>query len=305
MGNEFAGQTTHSAEYFGDTRDDWYTDDFLALIAARWGLARVRSVLDVGCGAGHWGRVLARVLAPEARVTGIDREPTWVAVAAERARAAGYGARFSFQAGVAAAPPFPDDTFDLVTCQTVLIHCPDPAAVIAEMLRVTRPGGLVAVAEPNNVAGPLIDPSAVLLPVETVLGLVRLQLLCERGKTALGEGNISVGELVPGMFTRAGLVDVDVFQNDRVASLLPPYTSPRERALVDELGSCAEREMWMWSRVDTERYYRAGGGDPAGFEPLWELAGARARACLTAIRAGEHASPGGSVMYLVSGRKPG
>ncbi len=303
MANEFAGQTTHSAEFFGDTRDDWYADDFLALVGARWGLGAVGSALDVGCGAGHWGRALARVLPADARMIGVDREPTWVAAAAARARAAGLGDRFSFGEGTADALPFPDDTFDLVTCQTVLIHCPDPAAVLAEMVRVTRPGGLVAVAEPNNLAGPLIDASALTLPVETVLGLVRLQLQCERGKAALGEGDISLGELVPGLFARAGLAEVRVFLNDRASSLLPPYATRRERALVDELASSVEREMWMWSRVDTERYYLAGGGDPAGFVALWDMAGERARAALAAIGEGHHTSAGGSIMYLVSGRK--
>lgn len=305
MGNEFAGREAHSADYFGDTRDHWYADDFLALVAARWRLDAVRSVLDVGCGAGHWGRALSRVLPVDARAIGVDREPSWVDVATKRARDAGLGERFSFQAGLADALPFPDDTFDLVTCQTVLIHCPDPAAVVAEMVRVTRPGGLVAVAEPNNVAAPLIDPSALRIPVETVLGLVRLQLVCERGKTALGEGDVSVGELVPELFVGAGLADVAVCQNDRAASLLPPYASARERAVVEELEAFAARDFWMWSRQDTERYWIAGGGDPHGFEALWALAAARGRATLAAIREGRHASAGGSILYLVSGRKPG
>jgi 2-polyprenyl-3-methyl-5-hydroxy-6-metoxy-1,4-benzoquinol methylase len=49
----------HSADYFGATRDFWWNHDFLELMSARWRLAAVRSVLDVGCGVGHWGRCLA------------------------------------------------------------------------------------------------------------------------------------------------------------------------------------------------------------------------------------------------------
>ena len=305
MANEFAGSKTHSAEYFGDTRDHWYAADFLGLVAERWGLREVGTVLDVGSGAGHWGRTLAKILPPSATVVGVDREAIWVEKAAERARAAGLGERFTFQTGTAKALPFPDESFDLVTCQTVLIHCPDPVAVLVEMIRVTRTGGLVAVAEPNNVAGPLIDPGALTLPVEELLALVRLQILCERGKTQLGEGSLSVGELVPGWLAQLGLADVRVFQNDRAASLIPPYASLPERLDVEEMESFAEREFWMWSREDTERYYVAGGGDPLGFEALWAAAGRRAMACLDRIRAGTHASAGGSVVYLVSGRKRG
>jgi hypothetical protein len=51
--------------------------DHLALIAARFGIESVRSALDLGCGVGHWGRLVATVLPDEATITGIDREPAW------------------------------------------------------------------------------------------------------------------------------------------------------------------------------------------------------------------------------------
>ncbi len=59
MGNVLKGAPEHSAEYFGETRDHWWHDDFIEMIAKRWRLESVRSILDVGCGVGHWGRVLA------------------------------------------------------------------------------------------------------------------------------------------------------------------------------------------------------------------------------------------------------
>ena len=222
MGNEFKGRAAHSAEYFGDTRDHWWNLDFLRLMARRWKLDAVRDVLDVGCGVGHWGVLLAAVLPEDARVTGVDREPAWVDEARARALARGLGDRFSYQQGVAERLPFPDDAFDLTTCQTVLIHAADPAAAIAEMLRVTRPGGLVAVAEPNNLtAALLLDSISNRAGVDDIVELVRFQLTCERGKVALGEGDNSLGDRVPGLFVAQGLVDVQVFANDRVTADLP------------------------------------------------------------------------------------
>ncbi|MDP2310294.1 MAG: methyltransferase domain-containing protein, partial [Pseudomonadota bacterium] len=303
MANEFEGSPAHSAEFFGETRDHWYTPDFLPLVASRWRLAEVSAVLDVGSGAGHWGRALGKVLPSHATVTGVDPEPLWVEKAAQGAARAGYGDRFTFREGRVEALPFADCSFDLVTCQTVLIHCQDPAAALREMIRVTRPGGRVAVAEPNNVAYPLLDPAALRLPIDDVLALVRLQLHCERGKTALGEGNVSLGELVPGLFVELGLEDVSVFQNDRTLTLLPPYRDPAQRAYVEELESGAAREHWMWSRAETERYYLAGGGDPVAFGGLWALAGARHLAMVEEIREGRYCSAGGSVMYMVCGRR--
>ena len=55
-------------------------------MAQRWKLDAVRDVLDVGCGVGHWGMLLASVLPENARVTGVDREPGWVERGERRAR---------------------------------------------------------------------------------------------------------------------------------------------------------------------------------------------------------------------------
>lgn len=142
--------------------------------------------------------------------------------------------------------PFPDASFDLVTCQTVLIHVADPAAVIAEMARVTRPGGLVLAAEPNNVSTSLVLNSITFDdPVEDILTGVRLQLICERGKAALGEGNNSVGDLVPGLFAAAGLTDIAVYLNDKTNAFLPPYDTPEQRALLEERQDFDARDFWI------------------------------------------------------------
>src|SRR5688572_24249644 len=98
MGNEFKGQEEHSAEYFGDTRDYWWNLDFLQLMAKRWRFDAVRDVLDVGCGVGHWGQLLASVLPESMRCIGIDREPKWIEQAAARAQTRGLS-RFSYRRG--------------------------------------------------------------------------------------------------------------------------------------------------------------------------------------------------------------
>lgn len=46
------------------------------------------------------------------------------------------------------ALPFTDGAFDMVTCQTVLIHIAEPKAAFKEMMRSTKPGGLVLTVEP-------------------------------------------------------------------------------------------------------------------------------------------------------------
>ncbi len=303
MGNEFKGLASHSAEYFGDSRDYWWYEDFLRATVSRWG--PVRSMLDVGCGVGHWGRLLARLLPGDVRLTGVDRDPAWVAKATEKAAAVGLGDRATYRQGTADALPFGDCTFDLVTCQTVLIHMADPARVVREMMRVTRPGGLVVAAEPNNfVNSVLLEALAVGATPDEMAPLLRFQMLCHNGKATLGEGNDRIGESVPALFQAAGLEDIQVRLNDRPYVMLPPYGSPAERALAEEMQDQADRGIWVWNRDQTRRYFLAGGGTEADFDAGWDLARAFQRRAVDAVRAGQFRCAGGSLFYLVWGRKP-
>jgi Methyltransferase domain len=124
--------------------------------------------------------------------------------------------------------PFPEASFDLVTCQTVLIHMPDPGAAVDEMVRVARPGGLIVAAEPNNVARALMfDSISFYDPVDEILARARLQLICERGKAALGEGNNSIGDIVPSSSPNGILLTSASISTTRRTSSCHPTTAPR------------------------------------------------------------------------------
>jgi len=110
-------------------------------------------LLDVGCGPGTITRDLARRVAP-GRVVGIDAAPEVVRRAAADAADPG-GARhgpgatgpgaLSFRVADVYALPFDEASFDVVHAHQVLQHLADPVAALAEMGRVLRPSGLVAV----------------------------------------------------------------------------------------------------------------------------------------------------------------
>jgi SAM-dependent methyltransferase len=304
MGNEFEGRTGHSAEHFGDTRDHWRNLDILELVARRWRFEAVRDVLDVGCGVGHWGMLLAQVLPEDARLTGIDREPSWVEAASGRARARGLGDRSVWLTGEAQRLPFPDDAFDLATCQTLLIHVPDPTAAIAEMIRVTKPGGLVVVAEPNNLSeATLLDSIAARASVDDVVERVRFQLTCERGKIALGEGDSSLGERVPGLFAASDLEDVEVYVNDKAGAVFPPYTSGTQRAHAAAARDNLARGRLGESEGEVRRFFLAGGGRESDFSVHWQRSLAALAAAVKGLDDGSYHGVIGGPFYLVAGRK--
>ena len=100
-------------------------------------------ILDLGCGAGCDAFDLAARVAPGGHVTGVDLSESLIAEA--RRRASGRNLPVSFEVGDAQALRFPDGSFDAVRTERMLMHVPDPAPALAEMARVLRPGGRMAV----------------------------------------------------------------------------------------------------------------------------------------------------------------
>lgn len=98
-------------------------------------------VLEVGCGPGHLTNVLAET--PGLEVTGLDLDPQMIERArANAARSAEIAGREPvYVVGDVAALPFDDAAFDVVVTTFSMHHWSDPAAGLAEIGRVLRPGG--------------------------------------------------------------------------------------------------------------------------------------------------------------------
>ncbi len=300
-----AQERPHSAAFFGPARNYWWNQDHLQLIASRLHLGAARRVLDVGCGQGLWGRTLEPILSPQATLVGVDREPDWISFATRVAGELGLSSRFRYQQGTAEALPFADASFDLVTCQTVLMHLADPGAGIKEMLRVLEPGGVLLAAEPSNRASTMVQSSVTAdAPVEEITDLVRFVVTCERGKLALGEGDNSIGDLLPGLFAHHAITDIEVFLSDKAATLFPPYRSSEQRVLRDHLLEQAERRDWGWTRTEAERFYLAGGGTVDAFDASWKRRLAENDAVAAALLDGTFHSAGATILYAVAGRCP-
>ncbi|MBC7324682.1 MAG: ubiquinone/menaquinone biosynthesis methyltransferase, partial [Moorella sp. (in: Bacteria)] len=110
---------------------------------AQAGLAPGNKALDVCCGTGMLSLELARCVAPEGRVVGLDFAPAMLEVARHRLASSPYGHLVQLVEGNALDLPFPDNYFDCATIAFGLRNLPDIKMGLAEMIRVVRPGGRV------------------------------------------------------------------------------------------------------------------------------------------------------------------
>lgn len=167
------------------------------------------TVLDVACGPGLTACAVASVAA---HVTGIDLTPAMIERAKLRQAEQGL-TNLSWQIGDVYSLPFADDSFSLVMTRFSFHHFLNPAAVLAEMKRVCKPGGRVMVwdsvpeadkADAYNELEKLKDPSHTRALIEEEL----LQIVNESGltniKTAPFKLEFEVEKQLTGMFPNPG-----------------------------------------------------------------------------------------------------
>lgn len=118
-----------------------YMEADAARFFERLNVAPGTRLLDVACGAGQLALIAARA---GVQVTGCDIATNWIERA--RARAAAEGLTAVFEEGDAEQLPYPDGAFDIVTSLIGAMFAPRPERVAAELTRVCRPGGTIAMA---------------------------------------------------------------------------------------------------------------------------------------------------------------
>ena len=115
----------------------------------RVGLERGQSAIDLGCGPSGIIQLLSERVSPGGRVVGVDADPVHVTMAREFADERGLR-DVEIVAADARHTGLPAASFDLVHSRTLLVTIPEPATVVAEMVRLARPGGWVASLEADT-----------------------------------------------------------------------------------------------------------------------------------------------------------
>lgn len=136
-----------SAQYWAK-HSDMIRTMFMPLTRAlveHGGIHEGQSVLDVAGGAGEPSLTIAEIVGPKGSVTCTDAVNEMVETARSEAQRRGI-TNVQFQQCTADALPFPSDSFDVVVSRLGTMFFPDPVAAVREMLRVTKPGGSLALA---------------------------------------------------------------------------------------------------------------------------------------------------------------
>jgi ubiquinone/menaquinone biosynthesis C-methylase UbiE len=165
-------------------------------------LAPGASVLDVGCGTGPELEPLAELVGSHGRVVGLEQSAALIEAA--RARGLPGGGPIELVRGDARALPFGAGEFDACRADRTLQHLDRPDVALAEMARVTRPGGRVAVTESRwGLVAPNLDQDV----TNRVLGLLA-------GEAEPAEW---LGHRLARIFEQAGLIEVQSVSADHTA----------------------------------------------------------------------------------------
>jgi len=144
--NSLGHQLSHAAHL--DAHFAMNQAEYEAMIRAV-GIEKGWSVLDAGCGAGSFLPLLANLVGPQGKIAAIDIAEENVQFSTKLAKDLDLSCSVAIQKGELTQLPFNADTFDAVWCANVSQYLVDEQFGIAieELIRVTKPGGLVAIKE--------------------------------------------------------------------------------------------------------------------------------------------------------------
>jgi SAM-dependent methyltransferase len=161
------------------TWDDKFGDDMPAYSAAvaRAAIPPGATVLDAGGGTGRALPALREAVGPGGTVLGLDLTDEMLKVARERARAS----LASLVVGDVRRIPFADEAVDSIFAAGLIMHLPDVPAGLAELARVTRPGGSLVLFHPTGRAALAARHGRTLRPDEPLADEPLAKLLGEAG----------------------------------------------------------------------------------------------------------------------------
>ena len=219
-------------QYAGDSAMRRNKERTLALVDLQAG----HTILDAGCGIGLDAIQMARLVGPGGRVLGVDRSREMIAAAS--ANAARLDLPLTFQQGDIYQLDFPDGLFDRCRADKTFQHLSDPLAALKELVRVTKGGGKIVIADPDHDS----------LVIDTPFPDVNHRFVRFRSDH-MPQGGIA--HRLPGLCKQLGLIDVQaeplthVYTDYEEKKITSPYLD--EIWVAQENGAVTREEAENWA----------------------------------------------------------
>ena len=217
-----------------------WTGDIRSYLYRCAGIAAAKRILEVGCGTGVITTELKGV--PSAQVYGLDLAGDRLALASQ------FTPRASFIQGNALALPFANCIFDITLCHFLLLWLPHPQQALAEMARVTHPGGAILLLAEPDYGGRIDYP-----PNLARIGLLQAESLRRQG------ADPNTGRQLSTLLGRAGLTDIETgvlggqwripYPADAAQSEWQMITDDLQKMLpATELAELRQQDQSAWQR---------------------------------------------------------
>lgn len=217
-------------------RDKMWLPDTIRKYAKWLNLKQGMKVADIGCGLGFLGSIYWKYFGKNGTYWGVDISANLIKEAEEISKKWAKKGKAIFQVGDAYNLDLKDNSFDMVMCQTLLMHLDKPMKAISEMKRILKPGGTVFCMEPDNLSDNLVrvnSNSTEEIPLEEQLINYKYHYYRLKGKKQLKLGDQTIGRKLQMLLFKAGFVDTDVRTNDRVNFLIPPYSEDMKNYIIE------------------------------------------------------------------------
>lgn len=210
--------------------------DYLEFLVSKvWRIDRQPlKIAEFGCGYGRFASMLLPLLSAGGSYTGFDSAATLVSKGKEIFAQLPY--QTSFIRGDVHHAPLRDGHFDLTIAHLVLMHVSDPERVLREMIRVTRPGGLLITCDANR------NGHNALLHIEETNEQENLHLEVFRtvNRSIRRDSGVdyNIGMKTPVLMHRLGLKNVAARVSDSAVLLFPPVDTPEKEQVFQAM--CSE-----------------------------------------------------------------
>lgn len=233
---------------------------------SKWiGLKHGMKVADIGCGLGYLGWTYWKYFGNNGSYTGVDISEKLISEAKELSSEWAKNGKAEFKVDDVYKLDFEDNTFDVVMCQTLLMHLDKPEQALSEMLRILKPGGSILCKEPDNYSNGLLQGFSTLqnATLEEQLTVHKIRYYLTKGRKLLNIGDNTIGNKLPMLLYKAGFTDIDIRGNDRTYYMIPPYELDFQKQTIKNLhkrktkNSVSEMKFW---RKRIKEQVLAGGG---------------------------------------------